>query len=344
MRALRVQRNGPPGEVCEVLEIPVPEPGPGQVRVRVAAGSLNFNDVDRCHGRTTSIPMKPPFTLGMDVCGVADAVGAGGERWLGRRVVAITQLAQGGLAEHALAPVDSVFDAPPMLDDAEAASFLLPFHTMHLALFRRAKLAPGETLLVHSGASGLGSAAIQLGVAKGARVLATAGGPAKTKLCRELGAELGIDHTTEDFATAVLDHTQDVGAHVICDLNGGGFVDKSWKCVAREGRYLCAGFADDPQNGFTPRPLRPTCPGNFSIVGVILAYIENLPAPIRRMGMNPFGRAVGEEVHGDLLRLLAEKKIRPVVGRRVPLEQAGRTLEDHEQRRTSGRSVVLIGA
>jgi NADPH2:quinone reductase len=313
------------------------------VRVRVAAGSLNFNDIDRCHGRTTSIPMKPPFTLGMDVCGVVDAAGAGGERWLGRRVVAITQMAQGGLAEHALAAADSVFDAPPLLDDAEAASFLLPFHTMHLALFRRAKLASGETLLVHSGASGLGSAAIQLGVAKGARVLATAGGPAKTKLCRELGAELTIDHTVEDFASVVLDDTKDVGAHVICDLNGGGFVEKSWKCIAREGRYLCAGFADDPQNGFTGRPLRPTCPGNFSIVGVILAYIDNLPSPIRRMGMNPFGRAVGEEVHADLLRLLAEKKIRPVVGRRVSLEEVGRALDDHEQRRTSGRTVVVIG-
>jgi NADPH2:quinone reductase len=258
-------------------------------------------------------------------------------------VVAITQLAQGGLAEYALAPVGSVFEAPPGLDDAEAASFLLPFHTTHLALFRRGRLAPGEWLLVHSGASGLGSAAIQLGVAKGARVLATAGGPDKTKLCTELGAELAIDHTREDFATAVLDHTADVGAHVICDLAGGGFVEKSWRCVAREGRYLCVGFADDPQSGFTGRPLRPTCPGNFSIVGVILAYIDNLPSPIRRAGMNPFGRAVGDEVHADLLRLLAEKKIRPVVTRRVALEDAGRALEDHEQRRTTGRTAVLVG-
>ena len=344
MRALRVERNGPPGEVCEVRDIPVPEPGPGQVRVRVAAGSLNFNDVDRCHGRTTSIPMKPPFTLGMDVCGEVDAAGAGGERWIGRRVVAITQMAQGGLAEYALASVDAVFDAPPLLDDAEATSFLLPFHTMHLALFRRAKLAAGETLLVHSGASGLGSAAIQLGVARGARVLATAGGPAKAKLCRELGAELAIDHTQEDFASAVLDHTQDVGAHVICDLDGGAFVEKSWRCVAREGRYLCVGFADDPQNGFTGRPLRPACPGNFSIVGVILAYVENLPSRVRRMGLNPFGRAVGEEVHADLLRLLAEKQIRPLVGRRISLEEAGRALDDHEQRRTTGRTVVVLAS
>ena len=122
----------------------------------------------------------------------------------------------------------------------------------------------------------------------------------------------------------------------------GDFAEKSWKCTAREGRYLCAGFADDPKGGFTPRPLRPICPANIAIVGVMVAYIDNLPAPIRRMGLNPFGRAVGDEIHADLLRLLAEKKIRPVVGRRVSLAEAGRALDDHEQRRTSGRTVVQI--
>jgi NADPH2:quinone reductase len=342
MRALQVLRNGAPSEACEVVDVPVPEPVPGQVRVRVAAGSLNWNDLDRCYGRTTTIPMKPPFTLGMDVCGVVDAAGAGGEAWLGRRVVAITQMARGGLAEYALAPLGTVFEAPPGLDDAEAASFVLPFHTAHLALFRRGGLAAGETLLVTAGASGLGSAAIQLGVARGARVLATVGGVEKTRLCQELGAELAVDHTQQDVATAVLDHTQDVGAHVVCDLVGGPFVEKLWKCVAREGRYLCVGFAADPENGFTGRPLRPACPGNFSIVGVMLAYVDGLPSAVRRMGMSPFGRAVGEEVHADLLALLAEKRIRPVVGRRVALADAGRALEDHERHATSGRTVVLI--
>src|SRR3990172_810522 len=195
MRALQVTRNGAPSEVLEVVEVTTPEPGPGQVRIRVSAGSHNWNDIDRCRGRVTSIPMKPPFTLGMDVCGVVDAAGAGGEAWIGRRVVAITQMAQGGLAERALAPLASVFDAPEGLDDAEAASMLLPFHTTHLALFRRGRLAPGETLLVHSGASGLGSAAIQLSLAQHTRLLATAGGAEKTRFCAELGAELAIDHT-----------------------------------------------------------------------------------------------------------------------------------------------------
>jgi len=344
MRALQVVRNGAPSEALEVVEIATPEPGPGQVRIRVSAGSLNWNDIDRCRGRVTSIPIKPPFTLGMDVCGVVDASGAGGEAWIGRRVVAITQMAQGGLAERALAPLASVFHAPEGLDDAEAAAMLLPFHTTHLALFRRGRLAPGETLLVHSGASGLGTAAIQLGVAKGARVLATAGGAEKTRFCAELGAELAIDHTQDDFVLAVLDHTRDVGAHVICDLAGGDFVAKSWRCVAREGRYLCVGFSADPENGFSGRPLRPACAGNFSIVGVMLAYLGEVPSAVRRAGLNPWGRDVAEEVHADLLRLLAKGSIRPVVGRRVPLEAAGRALEDHEQRRTTGRTVVLVGA
>lgn len=342
MKALRVPRNGAPGEVCEVQEIPMPEPGPGFVRIRVAAASLNFNDIDRCRGRVTTVPTPVPFTLGMDVCGSVDAAGAGGEALVGRRVVAMTHMAQGGLAEYALTPVSSVFDAPPSLDDAEATAFLIPFHTAYMAIFKRGKLQPGETLLVHSGASGVGSAAIQLGVAKGARVIATAGGPEKGRLCAQLGAELVIDHTKGDFVAKVLDHTKEVGADVVCDLTGGEFAEKSWKCTAREGRYLCAGFADDPKGGFTPRPLRPVCPANISIVGVMVAYMDNLPPPVRRMGLNPFGRAVGDEIHADLLRLLAAKKIRPVVGRRVSLAEAGRALEEHEQRRSAGRTVVQI--
>ena len=124
MRALQVSKNGRPSEALEVVDAPIPEPGPGQVRVAVAAASLNFNDIDRCYGRITTIPMPPPFILGMDVCGTVDAASEGGaEAWIGRRVVAITQMAQGGLAEYGPSrQLDSVFDAPPELDDAEAAS------------------------------------------------------------------------------------------------------------------------------------------------------------------------------------------------------------------------------
>jgi NADPH2:quinone reductase len=342
MRALQVTRNGAPGEVLRTVEVPVPEPGPGQVRIRVAAGSLNWNDLDRCYGRLTTIPMPPPFTLGMDCCGVVDAAGAGAEEWIGRRVAAITQMARGGLAEYAIATTDSVFDAPPELDDAEAAAYVIPYHTAWLALFERGQLESEENLLVTSGASGVGTAAIQLGRAAGAHVFATAGGPEKTRLCAELGAELAIDHREQDFTTAVLDHTRDVGAHVICDLAGGSFVPGCWRAIARGGRYLAVGFADDRENGMKGQALRPLCTGNFSVVGVICAYVSQVPSPIRRMGFNPFGRDVALRAQRALCEGFAKGTLRPIVGRRVSLQEAGAALEAHERRESSGRTVVLI--
>src|SRR5918996_4508836 len=152
MRALQVTRHGAPGEVLEVRDVDVPEPGPGEVRIRVLGAALNFNDTDRCRGTLVSVTKQPPFTLGMDVCGIVDAAGPGAAHLTGRRVVAISKDALGGIAEWTVAPAVSVFDAPPELDNSEAAAFLIPFHTTHLALFRRGCLVEGETLLVHSGA------------------------------------------------------------------------------------------------------------------------------------------------------------------------------------------------
>jgi NADPH2:quinone reductase len=342
VRAVQVVRHGCPAEALEIREVPVPEPGPGALRIRVAAASLNWGDIARCRGRVASVSPELPFTLGMDVCGEVEAAGAGAGEWVGRRVVAVTLAAMGGLAEAALAPLDSVFPAPESLDDAEATSFLLPFHTTRLALARRARLRSGETLLVHSGASGLGSAAIQLGVAAGARVLATAGDAEKLAWCRELGAEVAIDHREEDFVDRVFEETGGRGADVICDLAGGSFTERSWTCIAREGRYLVVGFNDDPESGLTPRPLRPVAQANFSVIGVMAAYVSQVPLPLRKLGLNPFPREVAETVHADLLRLLAERKIRPTLERRIALEEAGAALEAHEQRRTRGRTAVVL--
>jgi NADPH2:quinone reductase len=342
MRALQVTRHGAPGEVLAVDEVEVPEPGAGEVRIEVRAAALNFNDVARCRGTLVSVAKDPPFTLGMDVCGTVVAAGAGADRLVGRRVVAIAKDALGGIAEHTIAPAVSVFDAPPELDDTEAAAFLIPFHTTHLALFRRGHLIEGETLLVHSGASGLGTAAIQLGAAAGARVIATVSSAAKAELCRSLGADLVIDHTQQDFVEAVFDATGEVGAHVVCDLAAGDFVGRSWQCTAREGRYLAVGFSDDEANGMTGRPLRMASIGNISIVGVLGAFVDDLDPGMRRFGFNPFTRQVGDEVHEDLLRLIAGGRIRPHVGRVVPMEEAGAALDDHEQRRSIGRTVVQV--
>jgi NADPH2:quinone reductase len=204
-------------------------------------------------------------------------------------------------------------------------------------------LQAGETLVVHSAASGLGTAGIQLGKAAGARVIAVAGGPEKGELCLSLGADLVIDHTAEDFVEAVLTATGDVGADVVYDLTGGDFVERSWRCTARGGRYLAVGFADDDENGMTGRPLRMACIGNIDIVGVMLAWVDSVDPGMRRFGFNPFGRDVADEVHADLLRLVAEGKIRPFVGKRVAMEDAGSALDEHEDRRSVGRTVVEIG-
>jgi len=342
MRALQVTRHGNPIDVLAVNDVPEPTPEPGEVRIRVAAAALNFNDIDRCLGTLVSVTKDPPFTLGMDVCGVVDAAGAGAEHWVGRRVVGISKDALGGIAEHAVAPAVGVFDAPASLDDREAAAFLIPFHTTHLALFHRAQLRAGETLLVHSGASGLGTAAIQLGVAAGARVITTVSNADKAELCTALGADLVIDHTEEDFVEAVLGATGDVGADVICDLAGGTFVAKSWQCVARDGRYLAVGFTDDDENGMTGRPLRMASIGNFSIVGVLGAWVDDLDPGMRRFGFNPFPRAEGDAVHAALEQLIDEGAVRPHVGRVVTMDEAGAALADHQHRRSIGRTVVAI--
>ncbi len=132
MKAVQVLSHGRPAEVISVSEVAVPEPGPGEVRIAVSAASLNFGDGPRALGGVAMAMLKPPFTLGMDVCGTVEAAGAGGESFIGRRVVAMTKMALGGMAQQAIAPVTGLFDAPAELDDAEAAGFLLPYHVGYL--------------------------------------------------------------------------------------------------------------------------------------------------------------------------------------------------------------------
>ena len=340
MKAVRVVRHGAPSEALEIEDIPVPDVGPGEVRIAVRAASLNFGDIARCRGTVASVMGQVPFTLGMDVCGVVDAAGEGAEQWLGRRVVAMTNQSFGGIAEAALSTVTSVFDVPPELDDVEAAAFTLPFHTSYLALHRRARLERGETLLVVGGASAVGTAMIQLGVVGGADVIAVAGGPDKGALCAQLGAT-PLDYTSDDVFDRVMELTDGRGADVVVDLVGGERTETTWTCVRREGRYVPVGFNDDPESGLTGRPLRKVAMGNFSVLGVMLGYTE-MPLALRKFGINTFTPDVGQEVHQALLVLVAAGSIRPVIGRRVSMGEVAGALTDHEERRTSGRTVVDV--
>jgi NADPH:quinone reductase-like Zn-dependent oxidoreductase len=271
-----------------------------------------------------------PYTLGMELTG--EVVG-GEPAWLGHRVVATATGAFGAHAELARCSAAMTFDAPDALPGSDAAAFFFPFHLAWLGLHERGRLQAGETVLVHAGAGGVGSAAIQLAVAAGARVLATASA-AKTDLCRQLGADVAIDYRSEDFTAAVLDATGGAGVDVVFD--GVGLVEPSLRCLARGGRHLMIGFAGgieaEDQHRITPRSL---LFGNASLVGVMLAYAE--PAP---RGITP--HSVGQQVHARLVELLDAGAIHPVISERVPFAELPAALDRMEARATTGRVVVEL--
>jgi NADPH2:quinone reductase len=211
MRAWRVHELGEPEQVMSLDEIPVPEPGPGQSLVRVAAAGLNFPDLLVCRGDYQERPALP-FTPGLEVAGTA----VGGPR-AGERVAAIASLPAGGLAEYVVVADGDLYPVPPLMPSTEAAVLLGTYLTSQVGLIRRAGLRAGETVLVHAGAGGVGSAAIQLAKAANAHVIATAGGPAKTEICRQLGADVVIDYDAEDFVEIVKQATDGRGADVVYD-------------------------------------------------------------------------------------------------------------------------------
>src|SRR3954451_3894470 len=186
MQALRVHELGEPAEVMKLEEVPQPEPQAGEVRLRVHAAALNFPDVLMCRGEYQVKPALP-FTPGAEVAGVVDALGEGVTGVaVGDRVLAIPNFGNGGFTEYTTATAaGGVFQIPESMGYPAASALHVVYQTGHLALHRRAAIQPGETLLVHAGAGGVGSAAIQLGRAAGARVIATAGGPDKVEVCRK---------------------------------------------------------------------------------------------------------------------------------------------------------------
>lgn len=343
MKAWRVHRAGKPSEVLQLDEIPIPAPGPGEIRVKARAAALNYNEVDGCHGRYLTVNPQIPYTLGMEVMGTVDAAGPGAEEWIGRRVTACAKGAFGAYAEYVIGDAGMAFDAPAALSDEQAAAFYFPFHLAWLGLHQRARLHAGETVLVHAGAGGVGSAAIQLAVAAGARVFATAGGPVKTQKCLELGAEIAIDYRAGDFVPAVMNATNGLGVDVVFDGVGGAVTEASVRALALYGRLLMIGFAGgieaEDQPMLTPRPIMF---GSATLMGVMLAYtadpaLEN-PAP----GFHMQPRVIGDRVQRELEKLLAKEAIKPFIGKTVVFAELPDALDDMDLRLTMGRTVVTI--
>jgi NADPH2:quinone reductase len=340
MKAWRVHRFGEPAVALDLDDVEEPTPGHGQVVVATATTPLNFNEIDGCYGRYRTVDPPLPYTLGMEVAGEVVRAGDGAHHWLGRRVVATAVGAHGAHAQQVLADTDMTFDAPARLDDVQAAAFFFPFHVAHLALVERGRLEPGQTLLVHAGAGGVGSAAIQLGAALGARVIATAGSAEKLSLCRELGADVAVNYEADDVVAAALDATDGRGVDVVCDLVGGATTVRTFPCVAHSGRYVIAGFSggiEAEDSGIVPRPI---LFGNFDLCGVMLSYRSDPAAAKRASGFNLFSRADGERVHAHLVELLDTERIRTVVGRTAPWTELPTELERLASRATIGRTVL----
>ncbi|MFE4463442.1 zinc-binding dehydrogenase, partial [Nocardia tengchongensis] len=217
MLAWRVHELGEPATVMRLETVPRPDPGPGHLVVRVTGAAANFPDVLMCRGLYQVRP-ELPFTPGVEVCGEVVALGAGVTGFsVGDRVIGGVALPHGGFAEYAVLDANQIFPAPSALDDAEAAALYIGYQTGWFGLHRRAALQPGETLLVHAAAGGVGSAAVQLGKAAGARVIGVVGGPEKADYARELGADIVIDRRTQDFVEIVKAATDNRGADVVYD-------------------------------------------------------------------------------------------------------------------------------
>lgn len=343
MQAWRVHRSGRPSEALRLDLIDVLEPGPGEVRVRTRAAALNYNEVDGCHGRYLTVNPPLPYTLGMEITGVVDSAGPGAEAWLGRRVIACAKGAFGGYAERVICDAGMVFNAPPGLDDVQAAAFYFPFHLAWLGLHERGGLKAGESVLIHAGAGGVGSAAIQLAVAAGARVLATAGGREKAAKCRELGADVAIDYRDQDFTTAVLEATGGRGVDLVFDGVGGAVTASSLRCLAANGRLMVIGFASgieaEDQPIVTPRML---CFGSVSLMGVMLAYTADPKGEHPAPGIHITPRSVGERVQRSLEGLLAARRIKPFVGAVMGFAEVPAALDLMDQRKTMGRIVITL--
>lgn len=328
MRAWHVIGVGEPADVMDFVEVDTPEPGPMQLLVRTRAAALNFPDVLMCRGQYQVRPPLP-FTPGVELCGDVVAVGPEvAEFSVGDRVIGTTAIPFGALAESALLDSVDAFPAPEALDDAAAAAMHIAYQTAWFGLHRRAQLRSGETLVIHAAAGGVGSAAVQLGKAAGARVVAVVGGAEKADVARELGADVVIDRTAVELLPALKEVTGRHGADVIFDPVGGDSFTASTRAVAFEGRILVIGFA----SGTIPAPqLSHALVKNYSLLGLHWGLYRQLDS------------AAVAHAHSTLSALAKDGVVKPLVAARLELAEAPAGLSRLAAGQTVGRLVVQVG-
>lgn len=312
-------------EGMDWAEVEAPLPGPGEVRVKNRAAALNFFDILQIQGK---YQVKPPFpfTPGAEIAGEIDAVGEGVTGFKSGDAV-LGMPGGGGFAEFTVLEAAKAFRIPAGMGWAQAAAMPIVYHTSWFALRDRGELQPGEWLLVHAGASGVGMSAIQLGKAFGARVIATAGSAEKMEFARRQGADYVLNYSDESWVDRVREITGGRGADVIYEPVGGDIFDLSTKCIAAGGRLLVIGFA----GGRIPTiAVNRILLKNISIVGVFWGgHIKGAPE-------------YSAKAQAGLEKLWLEGKIKPEVSSTWPLSQLPAAMAALSGRQVSGKAVLLV--
>lgn len=323
MKALVCVEHGPP-EKLVIENLPSPEPGRGEVRIAMKAAGVNFPDVLIIQNLYQFKPPLP-FSPGGEAAGIIDAVGEGVTRFkVGDKVIAM--IGHGAFREQFLVDEGRVIPIVGDMPFDVAAGFTMTYGTSHHALKQRARLQPGETLLVLGAAGGVGLAAVELGKLMGARVIAAASSDEKLALCRDYGADELINYTTEDLKERVKELTRGRGVDVIYDPVGDKYAEPAFRSIAWNGRYLVVGFAA----GEIPKlPLNLPLIKGASIVGVFWGAFTAHEPKLHQENMQ------------ELIGWFAQGKLKPHVSARIPLDRGAEAIRLLMDRKAKGK-VILI--
>ena len=325
MTCIAIREPGGPN-VLVASEQPLPSPGDGEILVKVIAAGVNRPDVMQRQGHYPP-PKGATEIPGLEIAGEVVDVGRGTTRWKqGDKVMAL--VVGGGYAEYCLAFEGHALSVPANLSMVEAAAIPETFFTVWHNVFERGKLAAGETLLVHGGSSGIGTTAIALAKAFGARVLTTAGTAEKCEACRKLGADLAIDYKTKDFVALTRQATQGRGADLILDMVGGDYVGRNYEAAAVEGRIVQIAFLASSRV-------------NVDLMRLMLKRLTHTGSTLRARAVADKA-AIARAVENNVLPLIASGRVKPLIDSTFPLAQASAAHARMESGQHIGKIVLTL--
>jgi NADPH2:quinone reductase len=325
MIAIAIREPGPP-EVLVPIERPTPEILPGDVLVKVAAAGVNRPDVMQRLGRYPPPPGASDIP-GLEIAGEIAAVGADVKSWrIGERVCAL--VSGGGYAEYCAAPAPQCLPIPAGVDLVHAAAIPETFFTVWTNVFERGRLATGESILIHGGSSGIGTTAIQLAHALGARVITTAGSDEKCAACASLGAEVAINYRTADFVAAVREATSGRGVDVVLDMVGGDYLQRNLECLGMDGRLVQIGQLGGATSQINTGP-------------ILQRRLWLTGSTLRARSVAEKG-AIASAVHKSVWPLLEAGTVRVPVHATFPLAQAAEAHRVMESSAHIGKLVLTV--